>query len=278
MFLLCLLALIIALLSIIYTLTAQNVHAASGDWPTYLANNAHTGFNSSETIINRSTAAKLKLHWTHTSGSMISTQPTVANGTIYWGSWGISNEHATALNNARVWVAKLGLTTDTQCNPVTVGVASTATIAPVVIGGQTTLVDFVGGGDAHFYALNAATGTKIWSTLLGSSPSHFIWSSPAVFNGSVYVGLASFGDCPLVQGQVIQLNASTGAIQHTFNVVPNGCTVGGVWGAPTIDAAAGTIYTSTGNPGTCSTSEHYTIALVELSASDLSFKQVWQVP
>lgn len=273
-----LLAVIIALLSLIYTLTAQNVHAASGDWPTYLANNAHTGFNSSETIINRSTAAKLKLHWTHTSGSMISTQPTVANGTIYWGSWGIANEHATALNNARVWVDGLGNTTDTQCNPVTVGVASTATIAPVVIGGQTTLVDFVGGGDAHFYALNAATGTKIWSTLLGSSPSHFIWSSPAVFNGSVYVGLASFGDCPLVQGQVIQLNASTGAIQHTFNVVPNGCTGGGVWGAPTIDQANGTIYFATGNPGACSSSETFSVSFIEVKAADLSLVHYWHVP
>lgn len=273
-----LLAVIIALLSVIYTLTAQNVHAASGDWPTYQANNAHTGFNSSETIINRSTAAKLKLHWKHTTGGMISTQPTVANGTIYWGSWQTSNDHATALNNARVWVAKLGLTTDTQCNPVTVGVASTATIAPVVIGGQTTLVDFVGGGDAHFYALNAATGTRIWSTKLGSSPSHFIWSSPAVFNGSVYIGLASFGDCPLVQGQMIQLNASTGAIQHTFNVVPNGCTGGGVSGSPTIDEGTGKLYFATGNNGSCGSSEPLAIAMVELNTSDLSFVRSWQVP
>src|SRR6266496_3607882 len=132
--------------------------------------------------------------------------------------------------------------------------------------------------NAHFYALDALTGKIIWNTSLGSSPSHFIWSSPAIYNGSVYIGMASFGDCPLVQGKMIQLNASTGAIQHAFNVVPNGCLGGGIWSSPTIDAAAGTIYTSTGNPGTCSTSEHYTIALVELSASDLSFKQVWQVP
>ena len=70
----------------------------------------------------------------------------------------------------------------------------------------------------------------------------FVWSSPAVFGNSVYIGVASFGDCPLVQGQLLQLDRITGALQHTFNVVPNGCTGGGVWGSPTIDAAAGTIY------------------------------------
>ena len=76
-----------------------------------------------------------------------------------------------------------------------------------------------------------------------------------MFGNSVYIGVASFGDCPLVQGQLLQLNRVTGALQNTFNVVPNGCTGGGVWGSPTVDAAAGTIYFDTGNSGSCSSSE-----------------------
>src|SRR5947209_4530160 len=90
--------------------------------------------------------------------------------------------------------------------------------------------------------------------------------------------MASFGDCPLVQGQLIQMNASTGQVQHIFNVVPNGCTGGGVWGSPSIDAVNNTLYFATGNDGSCSTSEPYTTALVELSASDLSFRGSWQLP
>ena len=89
------------------------------------------------------------------------------------------------------------------------------------------------------YALDAITGAVLWSTSLGSSPSHFIWSSPAVYNGSVYIGVASYGDCPLVQGQLVQLDATTGAIRHVFPVVPNGCTGAGVWATPAIDAVAG---------------------------------------
>ena len=236
---------ILAPLLTIFVSTTLTAYAATGDWPTYLFDNGRSGFNSSETIINTTTAPHLKLNWTHTAAGAISTQPVEANNLIYWGSWDAGNEHATNLSNARVWTNQLGTTTDTSCNPASAGVASTSTVA--TINGRSML--FVGGGNAHFYALDALTGKIIWNTSLGSSPSHFIWSSPAVYKGSVYIGMASFGDCPLVQGQLVQLNASTGAIQHTYNVVPNGCTGGGVSGSPTIDQSTGNLYFATGNPG-----------------------------
>ena len=260
------------LLIMIFGSTTLTAYAATGDWPTYLSDNGRSGFNSSETIINPGNAQNLHLHWTHTAAGAISTQPVEANNLIYWGSWDAGNEHATSLSNAHVWTNQLGTTTDTSCNPVSVGVASTSTVA--TINGRSML--FVGGGNAHFYALDALTGKIIWNTSLGSSPSHFIWSSPAVYNGSVYIGMASFGDCPLVQGQLVQLNASNGAIQHTYNVVPNGCTGGGVSGSPTIDQATGNIYIATGNHGP-SCSEPNAPAVVELT-SNLSFVRHWQVP
>ena len=254
------------------------VHASSsGNWPTYLINNARSGFNGAETIINPTTAPKLKLHWTYTASGAISTQPVVVNGLIYWGSWD-GDEHATNLSGTQVWATNLGQTTDSNCTPPTVGVASTATVASVVINGTATLVDLVGGGNGQFYALNASTGAIIWQTPLGSPPGNFLWSSPALYNGNIYEGVASFGDCPLVQGQLIQLSAASGAIQHIFKVVPDGCTGGGVWGSPTIDKAAGMLYFATGNAGSCSTTEQYTTAIVEVRASDLAFVDSWQSP
>lgn len=261
------------LLIMIFGSTTLTAYAATGDSPTYLFDNGRSGFNSSEKIINTTTAPNLKRHWTHTAAGAISTQPVVANNLIYWGSWDSGNEHATSLTNGHVWTNQLGTTTDTSCNPVSVGVASTSTVA--TINGRSML--FVGGGNAHFYALDALTGKFIWNTSLGSSPGHFIWSSPAVYNGSVYIGVSSFGDCPLVQGQLVQLNAATGAIQHKFNVVPNGCTGGGVSGSPTIDQATGILYFATGNAGS-SCSEPNAPAVVELNASNLSFVRHWQVP
>jgi len=264
---------ILALLCVLFV--PMSALASPGDWPTYLMDNTRSGFNASETIINPTTAPNLKLKWIHTTGGVISTQPAVANGVIYWGSWD-GFEHATNLDNSKLWALNIGVTTG-SCGG-TVGVASTATIATVSINGVQTSVDFVGGGDGHFYAINAITRALLWRTLLGAPPAHFIWSSPAVYNGSVYIGMSSLNDCPLVQGQMIQINASTGAIQHVYNNVPNGCIGADVTGSPTIDQANGVLYYATGNPGSCSSSETYAYSVMELRLADLSFVHHWQVP
>src|SRR5712691_11029000 len=118
--------------------STTSVHAQSGDWPTYLHDNARSGFDAAETRINRSTAANLKLKWIHTTGGSISTQTAVVNGIAYWGSWD-GYEHATNVStNAKVWARNLGVTTDSSCNPPSVGVASTATVTTVTIGGTNT--------------------------------------------------------------------------------------------------------------------------------------------
>jgi outer membrane protein assembly factor BamB len=247
--------------------------APAPDWPTYGFSNARSDYSSAGSV-NASNAANLNLHWIHQTGGSISAQPVVDNslGLVFWGSWD-GNEHATNIaTNAFVWFRYLGQTTATGCNPTTAGVASTATVGAI---GSTPVV-FVGGGDANFYALNATNGQIIWKTSLGASPSHFIWSSPALYNGSIYIGNASFGDCPLVQGQLVQMDATTGAIQHIFPVVPNGCTGGGVWGSPTVDEATGYVYFATGNPGSCTSP--YAEAIVKVKASDISTAvDSWQV-
>ena len=256
----------------------QTAQAASGDWPTYLFDTTHSGFNPAETIINTQTAPHLKVHWMHTSSSMISAEPVEANGMLYWGTWN-GVEHASRLSDGTdVWTANLG-TSVGSCATTQHGVTSTATIATEMIGGVSTPVDYVGGGgSATFYALNANTGAVIWQTQLSPQSGAYIWSSPALYNGSIYVGLSSLNDCPLVQGAVLQLDAVTGAIQHTFYTVPNGCTGGSVWSSPAIDPNLGIVYVSTGNAGTCGTKETMTEAVIALSATDLSLLGSWQVP
>jgi polyvinyl alcohol dehydrogenase (cytochrome) len=137
---------------------------------------------------------------------------------------------------------------------------------------------YVGGGNSKVYALNAATGAVLWSYDIGGNPDTFLWSSPAVFGNSVYIGSSSFGDCPLTQGQLIQLNRVTGALQNVFNVVPNGCTGGGVWSSPTVDAAAGTIYFTTGTPSSDCPSTPGGPSIYEVRASDLSLVGSWTIP
>lgn len=278
----------VALLVVLLGATAASTDAAPTDWPTYLYNNAHSGFNNTEVAINPTTVSHLHLQWTHSAGGGISAQPTVANGLVYWGSWD-GYEHATNLNNGFVWATYLGQTS-TACGGTAfgpqvpaaaaatsgnlVGVASSSTVA--TINGRPML--FVAGGNAFVYALNPLTGAVIWSRSLGAPPAHFLWSSPAVYNNSVYIGVASEGDCPLVAGALVKLDATTGVVQQTFYTIPGGCIGAGIWGAPTIDEAAGTVYFATGNPGSCGIPEPYAQSLIELNASNLGFIHHWQVP
>lgn len=202
-----------------------------GEWPSYLFGNEGDGFNSSETTLNPTSAPKLIPYWNYHANGAISSQSVEANGIIYWGSWD-GLEHATDLGGHQIWATDVGQTRDGNCDPSLAGVADTATVATVTINGIVASVLFVGGGDAAFYALDAADGRVLWRTQLGSSPEHFLWSSPRVYQRSVYIGMASFGDCPTVQGQIIQLDAATGNIQHIFSIVPDGCTGGGIWSSP----------------------------------------------
>jgi polyvinyl alcohol dehydrogenase (cytochrome) len=94
----------------------------------------------------------------------------------------------------------------------------------------------------------------------------------------VYVGVSSLGDCPLVQGKLVQLQASTGVIQHIFNTVPNGCVGGGIWNTPTIDPTTNILYVSTGTHASCSHVGNFAMGLLALRTTDLSLLGSWVVP
>ena len=253
--------------------------AAAEDWPTYLNGLARTGFAPAEKVITVSSAPSLRLRWTATSGGPASAEPVVAGGVIYWGSWD-GHERATTSSGALLWTSRdLGSISNTHCLPPSVGLASTATVGMTLLRGKPALAVLVGGGDGYFYALNASNGFVIWRTRLWTDRGTFLWSSPAYYRGSLYEGVASVGDCPLVRGKLVRLNANTGAIQKTFYTAPAGCTGAGVWGSPAIDARAGNVYFATGNGSQrCSRRNRLSTALVEVTAAGLKLVGHWQVP
>jgi outer membrane protein assembly factor BamB len=240
----------------------------------------HTGFNPHETTLTTANAADLRVHWTANVASKIFAQPIVQYGRIYWGSFD-GYEHASRKNGDLVWSRFIGTTSNPPpCAPYEAGVVSSPTGFTITLNGVRTPVLFVGGGDAAMYALDALTGEVIWQTPLGSSPSYFIWDSPVVFGKYVYIGVSSFLDCPLVNGQLFKLDAATGTVVSEFNVMPDGCVGGGIWGSPTVDASERTLYIATGNPSVKACSEPGALApaLVELKTSDLSVVSSWVVP
>ena len=273
------------------------------DWPNYLSDKSGDSFTP-ETLITPANAPSLKARpgWpVHLAGTL-SAQPVVTNGFIYQGTWAgyeyalcetACNGHASGFT---AWRTDLGKSSTTTCETANIGIASTAAVASVTLPGATspTSLLFVGGGGnvvpaglqqgASIFALDAMTGAIKWQTVLGASPATLIWSSPVVHTPtnatvpSVYIGVASFDDCPLVRGALVQLNAATGAVQHTFYTVPEGCVGGGVWGTPTIDPATGYLYVATGNADHCSVAEPNAVSVLKLRSSDLALVNHWQLP
>ena len=248
----------------------------SANWSTYLKNGARTGFNSAETVVTPRTAPDLAQLWADTAGGAVSAEPIQVNGVVYYGSWDGHERAVNAATGTQRWSAFLGQTTHTSCNPPTVGVASTATIGTITVNGTATQAVFVAGGNGNFYALNAATGAVIWKTPLDTKLHGFLWSSPLLYQGSIYEGLASCGDSR-ARGGITQLNAATGAVRHTLHTAPRGCLGANVWGSPTVDTATGDIYFGTGNAGSCSSPEPLAVSVVKTDSS-LSLRSSWQVP
>jgi hypothetical protein len=189
-------------------------------------------------------------------------------------------EHATNIaTGTQLWLSpQLGVLLQSQVPTcpgyAPIGVNGAATIGQ--IGARKVL--YVADGLANEYALDASTGAIIWKTNLGAVPQQ-IFGSNALYNGSVYVGVSSDGDCPsLTQGKLVKLDAATGAVQATFDAVPNGCIGGGIWGSPTIDPADNAVYVTTGNGSDtpCPAGEPYAQAIIKLRADTLAYVSSWQ--
>jgi outer membrane protein assembly factor BamB len=242
---------------------------------TYDSNYMRTGYLT-DTPITPSNAASLTQSWHISAGAPISGQPIVDDGTVYWGDWK-GMMHATTLSGKPLWSTSLGTSARPPgCiyNLATLGILSTATVG--TIGGQKAL--WVGGGHGQMVALNASNGKIIWQTNLGTEPGSSIWSSPAYYNGSIYIGVASWQGCPQEFGRIVRLNAATGAVQNSINfqsIVPAKCKGPGAWSSPAVDAANNAIFIGTSND-LCNS--QYQDAIVKLDPSTLAMTSIWQVP
>jgi alcohol dehydrogenase (cytochrome c) len=121
---------------------------------------------------------------------------------------------------------------------------------------------FRGAGDAHLFALDAATGKPSWEATLGDPASgDSVPMAPLAWNGMVFAGNAG-GDNFGVTGRVYAFSAADGHELWRFNVVPdsgparatwknlsdrNPPTGGATWTSYSLDPDAGVLWISTGN-------------------------------
>ncbi len=266
--LLLVLVMLIASVEKIHELTSAG--AAGGDWPTYLHDLQRTGAGS-DTILSPANVGQLTKSWSFKTGGVIASSPTVVGGTVYVGSWDGYEYALDAATGAMKWKTYLGVTQVPTCDPPSLGISSAAAVQNGVV--------YVGGGDSYWYALDATSGAILWKVFTGDNSGasgHYNWSSPLIYNGYAYIGVASLGDCPLVQGQLLQVSLSTHQVVNTFNAVPAGQTGGGIWVSPSIDTTTNTIYVATGTQST--PFQPYSQAVVSLNASTLAVKDSWKLP
>jgi outer membrane protein assembly factor BamB len=162
---------------------------APGDWPQAFFNAAHTGKNRFETQLNPRNVPNLTQLWASPVGVFgLYTSPVVSNGKVYIGSGDFTESHMyafDALTGATLWVgaqqshfflnsAAVGhglvfatayvsplIAYDADTGEIAwTADLSTARAAPVLNGS----VLYVAGSGGQLYALDARTGSVLWST------------------------------------------------------------------------------------------------------------------
>jgi len=171
----------------------------------------YIGSNDSNVYaLNANTGAKL---WSFANEGGVSSSPAVANGVVYIGGFADPFGVIYAINAAtgeELWSHKVGY----SCYVAT----------PAVANG----VVYVGCGDGDVVALNASTGTLLWSQ---TDP---VLAPLSVANGVVYVSERT--------GSVNALNASTGDQLWNYYIGPSGPLARDDTSAPVI--ANGIVYTA----------------------------------
>jgi hypothetical protein len=119
----------------------------------------------------------------------------------------------------------------------------------------------------------------LWKVFTGDNSTtsgHYNWASPLIYNGYAYIGVTSYGDCPLVQGQLLQVSLSTHQVVNTLNLVVAGHVGAGIWTSPSVDSSTNTIYVTTGTK--INTADTLAEAIVAVDATTLAVKSSWQIP
>jgi len=260
-------------------LSGLTPRAVAEDWPKFgrdLSNSAH----SAEFSINSSNVKSLQTKWTFETGGEISTTPAVATFSgqhiLFVGSWTGVFYALDAITGQKLWtftVDYVGGRCNQQAPWCRIGSSPAVDVANKMV--------YFGSYSGYLYALNALTGQLVWKAQAGDSLAGYeVWSSPAIYNGMVFVGVSSHGDNPcLPGGSVNAYDEFTGQLIWTFNTIdqstcPGGgvCVGGSIWSSLAIDDVNGIVYAGTGNPGsTCTPPTQnaglYPDSILALSAS-----------
>ena len=250
---------------------SSHAFAQTDDWNTSF-HDVQRDSVSNDTTFSATNAAQIGVKWKFKTQGPVSAEPTVVNNVMYVGSWDGYMYALNATTGALIWKTYLGITiANSYCIPSALGIASTATVQNGIV--------YVGGGDDRWYALNAQNGSILWSVSTGDNSAaggHFNWASPLIINGYAYVGIASLGDCPLVQGLMLKIDLTNHLIVNETKIVPDGQIGGGIWSSPSYDPVTNKIFVATGTKN--APDQEYAQAMLAIDANTMQIVDHWELP
>jgi outer membrane protein assembly factor BamB len=254
-------------------------------WTMFGFNAGHSSVNSAAVSVTPQNGASLTQAWQFVTPPPTKVgqpavgfdgSPVVVDGMVFIGSLtGIFY----ALNEdtgAVVWSLNAGYLPKYEC--AAVGIADTATVAADPTTGKATV--YFADGDGTLWAVDAASGTPLWKAQVYPTPTssaQFIWGSPLVSGGKVYIGISSQCDDPLVRGGLASFDQATGAHVATFWTVAASVIGGSIWSSAAESSAGIFVTTGNGNEADPST-QGLSNSIVLLNPKTLKVKSHWTVP
>ena len=245
---------------------------SGNEWTMFLRGVQHQGNQANPEDLNSATAGNLTLLWSFRAKGPVISQPMVSSGSVFFGSWDGKEYSLNASNGTLRWASFLGRS---QCrnNTPLQGITSSATVQNGKV--------YVGGGGSTWDALSAANGSILWSIYTGNNSTgtgggHYNWASPLIYRGFAYVGIASFCDTPLVQGQLLKVDLKQHRIVQVFNTTTKklGATI---WASPAVSPTSGDIFVATGNQ-LGSTNSTLDDSILSIDSTHMTLDGRFQVP
>jgi polyvinyl alcohol dehydrogenase (cytochrome) len=232
------------------------------------------------TNISSGNVRALKPKWVFTTAGDVSARAAVVNGVAYFPDWGGYINAVNAGTGQVIWQKSILSDYFGATVPGHPGLTKVVSrTSPFVDAGSNTVYIGIQTG-AYILAINATTGALNWKTQLDSHPLAIDTSSPIVYNGVLYVGVASLEEaaavdpnypCCSFRGSAVALDGRTGAVIWKTYTVPTGYTGGSVWGSTLVpNPQQNVVYATTGNNYSTPTDPAFTKCMRKPGATEVS--------
>jgi polyvinyl alcohol dehydrogenase (cytochrome) len=225
------------------------------EWTSAGGDRQNTRSQPSEHTISVDTVDALVQKWQFTTAGDVSATPAVDASSVYFPDWGGQLYAVDKHTGQLKWQTTIASATGVPFDKARATPAVTDTA--VIIGTQGSIFVPGGGAGGWILAFNKQTGQLLWKTQADPHPAAIITQSATVFDGKVYVGVASLEEalagspaypCCTFRGSMLALDEKTGAILWKTYMAPAGYSGNAVWGSsPAIDTKRGQVYIATGN-------------------------------